>query len=72
MSIGAWQLLFIILFFVLPYIIIIYGSWVGVRRTGYNGIWSLILLIPVLNIIMLFVFAFATWPIERRAGDTSE
>jgi hypothetical protein len=33
-----------------------------IRRTGHSGWWLLAGLIPVLNLIMLWVFAFARWP----------
>jgi hypothetical protein len=39
-----------------------------IRRAGYSGWWVLILLVPVVNIVMVWVFAFSTWPILRGAG----
>ncbi|MDR5731007.1 hypothetical protein QCE47_01415 [Caballeronia sp. LZ025] len=33
-----------------------------IQRTGHSGWWLLAGLIPVLNLIMLWVFAFARWP----------
>ena len=33
-----------------------------VRRTGHSGWWILTMFVPVLNFIMLWVFAFARWP----------
>ncbi len=35
-------------------------------KAGYNGWVSLLLFIPLVNIVMIFIFAFSTWPIERR------
>ena len=35
------------------------------RRTGYSPWFCLLLLIPLVNIIMVFVFAFSTWPVDR-------
>jgi len=32
------------------------------HKAGYSGWWSLIVLVPVVNIIMFYVFAFANWP----------
>jgi uncharacterized membrane protein YhaH (DUF805 family) len=37
------------------------------RKAGYSGWWCLILLVPLVNIIMIYVFAFADWPALRRA-----
>lgn len=39
--------------------------WMSVRilrRAGYSGWWSLLMLIPIANIVMIWVFAFADWP----------
>lgn len=36
--------------------------WRILRRVGYSGAWSLLTLIPVINIIFLYVFAFTRWP----------
>lgn len=33
-----------------------------IRKAGYSWWWSLLLLIPVVNIVMVWVFAFARWP----------
>ena len=38
-----------------------------VSKAGYSGWWCLILLVPLVNIIMIYVFAFADWPALRRA-----
>jgi uncharacterized membrane protein YhaH (DUF805 family) len=37
------------------------------RKAGYSGWWCLILFVPIVNIIMLWVFAFAKWPSLRGA-----
>jgi hypothetical protein len=38
-----------------------------IRKAGYNGFWVLLLFVPLVNIIMLWVFAFAKWPSLRGA-----
>ncbi len=38
------------------------------ERTGYSRWWLLILFVPMINLIMIWVFAFANWPVlERKA-----
>ena len=37
------------------------------RKAGYSGWWLLTAFVPFLNVIMLWIFAFARWPIEERA-----
>ena len=35
------------------------------HKAGYSGWWSVLILVPLVNIIMLYVFAFADWPALR-------
>jgi len=35
-------------------------------KTGFSWALGLLMFIPIANIIMLFVLAFAEWPIERE------
>ncbi len=37
-----------------------------VRRAGYSGWWILVLLVPILNVVMLLMFAYKEWPIQRE------
>lgn len=39
-----------------------------IRRAGYNGWWCLILIVPIVNFVMIWVFAFADWPALRGRG----
>jgi hypothetical protein len=36
-----------------------------VRKAGYSGWWVAGGLIPLVNVVLLFAFAFADWPILR-------
>lgn len=36
------------------------------RKAGYSGWWGLMMFVPLLNIIMLYVFAYADWPTLRN------
>jgi hypothetical protein len=39
-----------------------------ITRTGYSGWWSLLLFIPVVNIVGLWILAFVKWPaIDKKA-----
>ena len=35
------------------------------QKAGYSGWWCLIMVVPLVNIVMLWVFAFANWPSLR-------
>ncbi len=43
-----------------------------VRKAGFSGWWSLIIFVPLVNIAMIWVFAFVDWPAaagkEKVAG----
>jgi hypothetical protein len=38
------------------------------NRAGYSRWWLLTMVVPLLNLIMLWVFAFANWPTYERRG----
>jgi uncharacterized membrane protein YhaH (DUF805 family) len=38
-------------------------------KAGYSGWWCLLGVVPLLNIVMLWVFAFSSWPnLPERHG----
>ena len=53
------------LFLVLLPIFVLFCLWLGYRilqKAGFDGRWTWVLLLPVVNIIMIWVFAFSHWP----------
>ena len=42
------------------------ACWRIVAKAGYPGALALLLFVPVVNLIAVYTFAFAEWPIERR------
>ena len=48
--------------------IIVVPCWRIVRKAGYSGSWSLLALVPLVNVILLWVFAFVQWPNERPSA----
>jgi len=34
------------------------------RKAGFSGWWSLLMFVPLVNIVMIWVFAFVQWPAE--------
>lgn len=53
--------------FFLPFLVIfVIPAWRIVSKAGYNGAFSLLLLVPFVNVIALWVFAFAEWPAQGR------
>lgn len=43
--------------------------WRIISKAGYSGAWALVSLIPFVNIIALWIFAFARWPNEGGGHD---
>lgn len=56
MSLGYWIIVIAVVIAMLyPYVRIL-------RRTGHSAWWLVTTFIPIVNLIMLWVFAFAKWP----------
>jgi hypothetical protein len=69
MAAGAGLMAFfaaysIFLLIVLVIAIVIY--WRIAMKAGYPGAYSLLMLVPLVNLIILIMFAFTEWPIERE------
>jgi len=63
-SFSIWHVIILLVLtavFIIPYVKI-------VKKAGYSGWWVLTMFVPLLNFIMLWVFAFARWPVEERAS----
>lgn len=41
-------------------------TWKIVVKAGYNGALSLLMLIPLVNFVLLLVFAFSEWPVQKE------
>ena len=65
MAIGVYQLMLLIVPITLG--VTIWAAYKVVQRAGYSGAWAFTLLIPVVNLVMLYVFAFSDWPALRRS-----
>jgi hypothetical protein len=61
MYFGTGNLLFLLavgILVVIPY-------WKLWQRTGHSGAWGLLMLVPLVNLISLWVLAFKDWPALR-------
>ena len=57
-SVWHWLIAFIVLFGLnLP------AYWVF-RKAGWSGWWFLLLPIPLIGLVLLYVFAFRQWPMD--------
>jgi hypothetical protein len=37
-----------------------------VKKAGFPFWWSLLMILPIFNIVMIWVFAFMSWPVEKK------
>jgi len=44
----------------------LYASWRIVAKAGYSGWWRFFALLPILNLIVLYIVALSKWPLERK------
>lgn len=57
------------LFYIILPIFVLFCLWLAYRilqKAGLDGHWALVLLVPIVNIIMIWVFAFSHWPNLRN------
>ena len=55
------------LLFVLVLLVLAIIPWWRIwSRTGHSGAWALLMLIPLVNLISIWVLAFKEWPALRR------
>ncbi|WP_150049439.1 MULTISPECIES: hypothetical protein [Methylomonas] len=53
------------MFYAIAPIFAMFVLWLGYKillKAGLDGRWTLILLVPIVNIIMIWIFAFCRWP----------
>jgi hypothetical protein len=61
-SLSIWHWLILIIICLVYFVPI----WRIVSKAGFPGALSLLSVIPIVNIILLWVFAFTKWPIEKN------
>lgn len=63
---GPAELFIILLVFVLMIAFTVLPYWFIFLKAGYPGAMALLMVVPIANVVLLFVLAFSKWPIERR------
>jgi hypothetical protein len=63
---GMGLLMVIMVFALIMTIISIFLWWKIFSKAGYSGALALLMLIPLVNIIMIFFLALAEWPIQKE------
>ena len=47
-------------------LILITPFWPLFSKAGYSGWWSLLMIVPLVNLITLYVLAFSSWPSSKK------
>ncbi len=55
---GPWMMLVVGVLVVVP-------VWRICQKAGYSGWLSLLVFVPLVNLLLLYYLAFAEWPLER-------
>jgi hypothetical protein len=53
-------------FYLAIFLVLVIANWKIWSKAGYHGAWSLLLLVPVVNLVAFLYFASAEWPVIRR------
>ncbi|WP_186118656.1 hypothetical protein [Burkholderia gladioli] len=64
-SVWHWTILIL-----LPIIYLVPAARI-LRKAGFSGWLCLLLLVPVVNLLMYWVFAFVRWPVEYSSTRSS-
>ncbi len=51
-----------VLFYVIGVIVFVIPFWKIFEKAGFNPVFSLVMVIPIVNLVALYVLAFADWP----------
>jgi hypothetical protein len=66
-SFSMWHLIALVVLVLMVWAFVaVFGR--ILNRAGYSRWWLLTIVVPLLNLIMLWVFAFASWPVTRSRG----
>ena len=57
-AMGFWDFAFVAVFLAL----LVIPFWKIWQRTGHSGAWGLLALVPLANLVALWVLAFKRWP----------
>lgn len=47
-------------------VVIVVPNWKIFSKAGFSGWWSLLMIVPFINILLEYYLAFAEWPLQRE------
>lgn len=66
-ALGVIGGLTVLLFVIAMVVVMMIPYFRIVQKAGFNGWLCLLMLVPLVNVVMLWMFAFTTWPVEQEA-----
>jgi len=57
---------------ILLLILVVVPCWKIWTRTGNSGAWSLLMVLPIINIVSLWVLAYKRWPALENNSDVAD
>jgi hypothetical protein len=63
-SFSVWHWLIVVVWLAL----FLVPAWRIAAKAGFPGALSLLLIVPLLNIVLIWIFAFIKWPVEKRGA----
>ena len=60
------------IFYLAMIILFIVAYWKIWSKAGFNGAWSLLMLVPLVNLVAFLYLAFAEWPVHRRVQNVCQ
>lgn len=49
-------------------VVVVVPAWKICQRTGYPGWLGILILVPVINLFLLYFLAFSNWPAFKQGG----
>ena len=59
--------LIVVVLYLAIIVLFVVGYWKIWSKAGFNGAWSLLMLVPLVNLIAFLYLAFAEWPIHKKS-----
>ena len=62
-SIFHWLIVFALVAIPVPFARLL-------QRTGHSAVWCLLYFVPLVNVFALWIFAFESWPIDKKRQES--
>ncbi len=66
MNLGIPELILILVVACVVIVLLVVPYWRIFGKAGFSPALSLLMLVPLVNIVMLYYLAFAEWPIQKK------